>query len=163
MDFDMISQGPQFIAYMVNELGKHGVPVVTPPGGMGCHLNAMEFADHLPREEFRAASLAAATFIVSGIRGMERGTMSEERNADGSEHLANMELLRLALPRRVFTLSQVRYAIDRIRWLHENRNLIGGLEFSYEPEVLRFFVGRMKPTSDWQSKLAAATEAAFGE
>ena len=94
---------------------------------------------------------------------MERGTLSEQREPDGSEVFANMELLRLALPRRVFTLSQVKYAIDRIAWLYENRKLIGGLEFIEEPEILRFFYGRLKPVSDWQEKLVAKFRADFGD
>jgi tryptophanase len=74
-----------------------------------------------------------------------------------------MELLRLAMPRRVFTLSQVEYAIDRIAWLYENRDLVGGLEFVEEPSVLRFFFGRLKPVSDWQNKLTAKFRADFGD
>jgi tryptophanase len=163
MDFNMINQGPQFIEYMVGELKRRGVPVVTPAGGLGCHLNAMKFVGHIPQQEYPAGSLGAALFIASGIRGMERGTLSEEREADGSEHFSDMELLRLALPRRVFTLSQVKYAIDRITWLYENRALIGGLKFVEEPKVLRFFLGRLAPVSDWQEKLAAKFKADFGE
>lgn len=162
MDFDMISQAPQFISYMVNELHAKGVPVITPAGGLGCHLNAMEFVKHIPQNQYPAGSLGSALFLISGIRGMERGTISEERNPDGSERYANMELLRLALPRRVFTLSQVRYAIDRIVWLYENRSLIGGLEFYEEPRILRFFLGKLKPVSDWQEKLVAKFKADFG-
>ena len=121
------------------------------------------FLDHVPQEEYRAGALGAAMYIASGVRGMERGTISEERNADGTDHLAAVELLRLALPRRVFTLSQVKYTIDRIAWLYENRKLIGGLEFAEEPKVLRFFFGKLKPTSDWQDKLVAKFKADFGE
>jgi len=84
-------------------------------------------------------------YIAGAVRGMERGTLSEQRNPDGSERLAEMELLRLAMPRRVFTLSQVKYAIDRITWLYENRALVGGLRFIEEPPVLRFFMGRLEP------------------
>ncbi|MCL2172245.1 MAG: tryptophanase [Candidatus Bathyarchaeota archaeon] len=153
MDEDMINQGPLFIEYMVNELKQRGVPVVTPAGGLGCHLNAMKFVPHIPQSEYPAGALGAALFIASGIRGMERGTLSEERETDGKEHYSNMELLRLALPRRVFTLSQIKYAIDRITWLYENRDLIGGLKFTEEPKVLRFFMGRLTPVSDWQEKL----------
>lgn len=69
-----------------------------------------------------------------------------------------MELLRLALPRRVFTLSQVKYAVDRIVWLHQNRHLVGGLEFVEEPQTLRFFLGRLAPMGDWPARLARALE-----
>lgn len=158
LDEDMISQGPLFIAYMVEELQKRGVPVVTPPGGLGCHLDARRFLDHVPQNHYPAGALAAALYIVSGIRGMERGTMSEQRHPDGTEPLADMELLRLALPRRVFTLSQVKYAVDRIAWLYENRGLVEGLEFVEEPETLRFFLGRLAPIGDWPARLGRALQ-----
>lgn len=163
MDENMINQGPQFIAYMCEKLKEHGIPVITPPGGLGCHLNAMEFVDHIPQSQYPAGALASALYLVSGVRGMERGTISEQRNEDGSEHFANTELLRLALPRRVFTLSQVEYAVDRIRWLYENRKLIGGLSFVEEPKVLRFFFGKLEPVSDWQTKLVEKFKADFGD
>lgn len=163
MDEEVINQGPQFIAYMADELIKKGVPVVTPAGGLGCHINAMEFVDHIPQREYPAGALAAALYIASGVRGMERGTMSEQRNPDGSEAFSNMELLRLAMPRRVYTLSQVKYAIDRIAWLYENRKLIRGLAFVEEPKILRFFFGRLKPVSDWQEKLVQKFRKDFGD
>lgn len=163
MDEEVINQGPQFIEYMVNELDRKGIPVITPAGGLGCHLNATAFIPHVPQVQYPAGAMAAAMYIAGGVRGMERGTLSEQRNPDGSERLAEMELLRLAMPRRVFTLSQVKYAIDRITWLYENRGLIGGLEFIEEPPVLRFFMGRLAPVSDWQTKLAAKFRADLGD
>ena len=153
MDMDVISQGPMFIKYMSDELQKHGVPVVTPAGGLGCHINASAFVPNIPQVEYPAGALAAAIYLAGGIRGMERGTLSEQRNEDGSEQLSEMELVRLALPRRVFTLSQVKYAIDRIVWLYNNRELIGGLKFVDEPKTLRFFLGKLEATSDWPEKL----------
>ncbi|MCL2369846.1 MAG: tryptophanase [Firmicutes bacterium] len=163
MDLHMINQGPQFIEYMVSELKKKGIPVVTPAGGLGCHIDAKRFLDHVPQTEYTSGALGAALYIAGGIRGMERGTMSEERKADGSDTLAAVELLRLAMPRRVFTLSQIKYAIDRITWLYANRKLIGGLKFTDEPKLLRFFLGRLAPTSDWQQKLAAKFKSDFGD
>lgn len=163
MDENMINQGPQFIAYMCEKLQESGVPIITPPGGLGCHLNAMEFVDHIPQSQYPAGALASALYIVSGVRGMERGTISEQRDENGNEHFANMELLRLAMPRRVFTLSQVNYAVDRIKWLYENRKLIGGITFVEEPKVLRFFFGKLTAVSDWQTKLAAKFRADFGD
>ncbi len=162
MDEDMISQGPIFIDYMVRELDARGVPVITPPGGLGCHINALQFLDHVPQSQYSGGALASALYIASGIRGMERGTLSEQRNPDGTEPMAQMELVRLALPRRVFTLSQVKYAIDRITWLHENRRIVGGLEWIEEPEILRFFYGTLRPIGDWQQQLVAKFKADFG-
>ncbi len=163
LDFDMINQGPQFIAYMVNELDRRNVPVITPPGGLGAHLDAMRFLDHIDQRQYPAAALASALFLASGVRGMERGTMSEARDAAGVEPLAHMELVRLALPRRVFTLSQVSYAIDRIDWLYRNRHLIGGMEWVEEPEILRFFYGRLRPIGDWPTRLVAKFREDFGD
>lgn len=163
MDENMINQGPQFIAYMAEKLQKKGVPVITPPGGLGCHINAMEFVDHIPQNQYPAGALAAAIYLISGVRGMERGTMSEQRDAEGNETFANMELVRLALPRRVFTLSQIDYTVDRVAWLYENRKLIEGLSFVEEPKVLRFFFGRLKPVSNWQLKLVEKFKKDFGD
>ena len=163
LDETMICQSPNYIKYLVEELEKRGIPMVTPPGVLGAHVNAMEFCKHIPQEEYPAGALAAAFYICSGIRGMERGTMSSVRDENGKEILADVELLRLAVPRRVFTLSQINYVIDRMTWLWDNRHLIGGLKFTYEPPVLRFFMGGLEPTSDWPSKLMDKFRKDFGD
>lgn len=163
LEEDVISQGPQFIDAMCAELEKRGVPVVNPPGGLGCHVDASRFLDHIPQEQYPAGALTSAIYLAGGIRGMERGTLSEERNPDGSERLSDMELVRLAMPRRVFTLSQVMYAVDRITWLYEHRKLVGGLRFVEEPSTLRFFFGRLAPIGDWQENLATRFRIDFGD
>ncbi|MBQ5582988.1 MAG: tryptophanase, partial [Bacteroidales bacterium] len=163
LDETMICQSPNYIKYLVEELEKRGVPMVTPPGVLGAHVNAMKFCEHIPQEEYPAGALAAAFYICSGIRGMERGTISSVRDEEGKEILADVELLRLAVPRRVFTLSQIKYVIDRMEWLYENRHLIGGLKFTYEPPVLRFFMGGLEPTYDWPSKLMDKFRKDFGD
>lgn len=162
MDMNIISQGPQFVGYCVKALDDYGVPVITPGGGLGAHLDAGEFVKHIPQEQYPAGALVCALYICGGIRGMERGTLSEERNADGSERMASMELVRLAFPRRVFTLSQTEYVIDRVKWLYDHRHLIGGLRFVHEPKTLRFFTGVLEPVSDWPDRLAEAYKADFG-
>ena len=163
MDLDIISQGPQFINHCVKELDKLGVPMVTPGGGLGAHIDARQVVDHIPAEQYPAGSLVAALYLCGGIRGMERGTLSEERNPDGTEHIASVEMVRLAFPRRVFTLSQTEYVIDRVKWLYDHRHLIGGLRFVHEPKTLRFFTGRLEPVSDWPEKLIAEYIKDFGE
>ena len=163
LDETMICQSPNYNKYLVEELEKRGIPMVTPAGVLGAHVNAMEFCKHIPQEEYPAGALAAAFYICSGIRGMERGTMSSVRDENGKEILADVELLRLAVPRRVFTLSQINYVIDRMTWLWDNRHLIGGLKFTYEPPVLRFFMGGLEPTSDWPSKLMDKFRKDFGD
>ena len=163
MDEDMINQGPQFIEYMVDELDRRNIPVITPAGGLGAHVDAMSFVDHVPQNEYPAAALASALYVASGVRGMERGTMAEQRDADGNEPLADMELVRLAMPRRVFTLSQVNYVIDRLDWLYQNRRLIGGMEWEEEPEILRFFYGRLKTKGNWMGDLVEQFRKDFGD
>ena len=163
LDETVISQSPRFIEYLVEELGRRGIPCVTPSGVLGCHVDAMQFCAHVPQEQYPAGALAAAFYIASGVRGMERGTLSNARDPQGQEVPADVELLRLAVPRRVFTLSQIRYVIDRMAWLWENRALIGGLRFTYEPTVLRFFMGSLEPIGDWPQRLARKFREDFGE
>ena len=163
MDFEVINQTPIIVEALCNELIAKGVPVVTPPGGLGCHVDAMAFCSHIPQEQYKAGALAAAIFIAGGVRVMERGTLSEQRNEDGSERFAELELARIAVPRRVFTLSQVKYTADRINWLFQNRHLIGGLRFIEEPAMLRFFFGRLEPIGDWPQKLVEQFRADFGD
>jgi tryptophanase len=163
MDFEMVNQAPIFIEFLVNEWTKNGIPAITPPGGLGAHLDAKQFCKHIPQSQFPAASLIAAIYLVSGARGMERGTVSEDRNQDGTEHFADMELVRLAVPKRVLSLSHLKFVADRINWLYKNRELIGGLEWVEEPKVLRFFLGKLKPVNDWQEKLVKKFKEDFGD
>ncbi len=163
LDETMICQSPDFIRYLVDELDKNGVPMLKPAGVLGAHVNAMEFCSHIPQTQYPAGSLAAALFLISGIRGMERGSVSNQRDEYGNETYADMELVRLAVPRRVFTLSQIKYVIDRVTWLNDNRELIGGLKFVYEPPVLRFFMGGLEPVNDWPQRLIARFKEDFGE
>jgi tryptophanase len=162
-DETVISQSPSFIEYAVNELDRMGIPVVMPAGALGCHIDALQFLPHVPQAEYSAGALAAALFIVSGARGMERGTISMDRDEEGNDVMSDMELLRLAFPRRVFTLSQTQFLLDRLQWLYDNRELVGGLHFTEEPKVLRFFMGRLDAVSDWPEKLMAKFRADFGE
>ncbi|MBW7862887.1 MAG: tryptophanase [Candidatus Hydrogenedentes bacterium] len=162
-DETVICQSPSFIKFLVESLDAKGIPVVTPAGALGCHVDAMGFLPHVPQSEYPAGALVAAFYLVSGVRGMERGTVSSVRDADGNDEFADLELMRLAMPRRVFTLSQVKYVLDRLDWLYQNRELVGGLRFYYEPKVLRFFMGKMEPTSPWPEKLMAKFRADFGD
>ncbi len=162
-DDTIINQSPGFIEYTVNELDKLGIPVIKPAGALGAHVDAKQFLSHIPQKEYPAGALAAALFIISGCRGMERGTISSVRLNNGEDLLADMELLRLAFPRRVFTLSQTKFLIDRLHWLYENRELVEGLKFVEEPKVLRFFMGKLAPISNWPEKLVAKFKADFGD
>ncbi len=162
-DENVVSQSPAFISYMATELDKLGIPVILPGGALGCHIDAGQFLSHIPQSEYPAGALVAAYYIISGVRGMERGTLSSIRDENGNDVPADIELMRLALPRRVFTLSQVEYAIDRLNWLFHNRELVGGLKFVEEPPVLRFFTGRLQPLTNWPEKLINKFKADFGD
>lgn len=163
VDYDVASSSADLIAYFVGEMEKRGIPAVTPPGGLAGHVDAMKFLPHVPQGEYTAGALTSALFLVSGARGMERGTVSMDRDEKGNDVFSDLELTRLAVPRRVYSRSHIDYVVDRLAWLHEHRDLVGGLKFFEEPPVLRFFIGRMKPLNNWGAKLADAFAADFGE
>ncbi|KPL04126.1 MAG: tryptophanase [candidate division Zixibacteria bacterium SM23_73_2] len=160
-DVNVAGAVPEQVKYFVGQLAENGIPVVTPPGALACHVDAKRFLPGMPQSEYPAGALSAAIYIASGVRCMERGTISMDRDKDGNEVFSDLELARLAIPRRVYTLSHIEYAIDRIKWLFKNRDLIKGLRFVEEPPVLRFFFGRLEPMDDWGKKLAEAFERDF--
>lgn len=162
MDETVIEQGPEFIRYMVNELDKYNIPVVKPSGGLGVHIDAKAFLPHIPMSEYPAGALSVALYICSGVRCMERGTISEQPKPDGNENFPKLELIRLALPRRVFSLSHLKYTIDRLKWLYDNREIIEGLRFYKEPDILRFYFGHLEPISNWQENLIEKFKEDFG-
>lgn len=163
VDDNVAGASVEFIKYFVNELDKRGVPVVTPPGGLACHVDAKKFVPHIPQQQYPAGALSAAIYISAGVRSMERGTVSTDRDKNGKEVMADVELARLAVPRRTYTLSQIEYVIDRVSWLYKNRELIKGLVFVEEPPVLRFFFGKMNALDNWGKNLVKAFEAEFGK
>ena len=150
------------IKYFVEKLDGMGIPVVTPPGGLACHVDARKFVTHIPKEQYIAGALTAALYIASGVRAMERGTISTDRDKDGKEVYADLELTRIALPRRVYTISHVEYIIERLQWLYSNRELIKGLKFITEPPVLRFFLGKLDALDNWGRKFCDAFKKDFG-
>ena len=156
------SASADLIQYFVDRMVEAGIPAVTPAGGLAGHVDANRFLPHIPQSQYPAGALAAAIYIASGVRSMERGTISTDRDANGNDVLADLELARLALPRRTYTLSHVEYTVDRLKWLHQHRDLVQGLTFVDEPPVLRFFFGRLAPINNWGAQLAAAFEADFG-
>lgn len=162
-DLESASASADLIDYFVKRMVERGIPAVTPPGGLAGHVDATKFCPHIPQLQYPAGALTTALYIVSGARGMERGTLSMERDENGNEVPSDLELCRLAVPRRVFSMSHIEYVVDRLAWLYAHRDLIGGLRFVDEPPVLRFFVGRLAPLADWGGKLAAAFQADFGD
>ncbi len=161
---EVAGSSPEFIQYFVERLQKFGVPVVTPPGGLACHVDARSFLPHVAPLHYPAQALNAALYLTSGARGVERGTMSEDRDRSGNEITARMELVRLAIPRRAFTIGHIEYVAERVSWLYRHRDLINGLRFVEEPPVMRFFFGKLEPVGgDWGQVVVGAFQADFGD
>jgi len=162
VDIDTAGAAADAIKYFVGRCLEEDIPVVTPAGGLACHVDAMRLIPHVPQSQYPAGALAAAVFIASGMRGMERGSVSMDRDKDGNDMPSDLELVRLAVPRRVFTMSHFEYAVDRLKWIKAHADMVGGLEFFEEPPVLRFFAGRMRALNGWGARFQKAFEADFG-
>jgi tyrosine phenol-lyase len=133
------------VQYLGDLLTKAGVPIVQPVGGHGVFVDAASTLPHLPQDEFPAQALTAALYVDSGVRGMERGIVSAGRNpATGDHNRPKLELVRLAIPRRVYTQSHMDVVAESVVAVYEHRDEIGGLRFVYEPPELRFFQARFE-------------------
>ena len=134
------------VEYLGNQLLKADIPVVRPIGGHGVFLDAGSILDHLPQEHFPAQALAAAIYEDSGVRSMERGLVSAGRDPEtGENRRPKLELVRLTVPRRVYTQSHMDVVAESVMEVYDNRYEIGGLKFTYEPDSLRFFQARFEP------------------
>jgi tyrosine phenol-lyase len=125
-------------AYLGNHVAERGVPIVQPPGGHAVYLDARAFLPHIPPEQFPGVALAAELYLEGGIRSVEIGTLMFGA-------AAKMDLLRLAIPRRVYTQSHIDYVVEVILKVWENRELINGLKLTYEAPFLRHFSAKLEP------------------
>lgn len=136
------------VQYLGEKLIKAGVPIVRPVGGHGIFLDAAAILPHIPQAGFPAQALTAALYVDAGVRGMERGVVSAGRDpATGDHHYPKLELVRLAIPRRVYTQAHMDVAAESVVSVYEDRETINGLQFTYEPSELRFFQARFEPLS----------------
>jgi tryptophanase len=161
-EINVAGSAAELVKYFCERLIENKIPVVTPPGGLACHLDAKLFLPHLPQSQYPSGALAAAIYIVSGVRSMERGTISMDRDENGNEVYSDLELTRLAVPRRTYTMAQVEYVVDRIIWLYKHKDMVGGLKFIEEPPVLRFFFGKLEALNNWDLKLAEVFKKEIG-
>jgi len=145
VDFDHIRARIGQVEYLGEKLIEHGIPIVRPIGGHAIYLNARKFLPHLDQEELPAQALAAELYLESGVRAMERGIVSSGRAKDGSNYKPKLELVRLTIPRRVYTQAHMDVVWESIVSLWERRDTIKGLRFVYEPQNLRFFLARFEP------------------
>jgi tryptophanase len=133
------------IEYLGEKLLAAGVPIVQPTGGHAVYLDAREMLPHIPSSQYPAWALANALYLMGGVRGVEIGSVMFGRQADGSEHPAPMELVRLAFPRRVYTQSHVDYLAEVILAVHEQRQTLRGYRIVWQAPLLRHFTARLEP------------------
>ncbi len=132
-------------AYLGEALVEAGVPCVQPIGGHAVYLDAGGLLPHIPPLEYPGQALAVALYREGGIRGCEIGTVMFGKRPDGTESAAQMELVRLAIPRRVYTQSHVDYVIEVIRWVAERASELRGMRIVEQPAALRHFTARFEP------------------
>lgn len=133
------------VHYLGKKLLDFGVPLVKPVGTHGVFLDAKEFLPHLGQDKFPAQTLAAELYLDSGVRVMERGVVSAGRNKETGEHnYPKLELVRLTIPRRVYTQAHMDVVAESVENVFVNREKINGLKMIYEPKYLRFFQARFE-------------------
>jgi tyrosine phenol-lyase len=125
-------------AYLGNHIAAQGVPIVQPPGGHAIYIDARAFLPHIPPEQFPGVALASELYLEGGIRSVEIGTLM-------FGPAAKMDLVRLAIPRRVYTQSHIDYVVEVILEVWQKRERIRGLKLSYEAPFLRHFTARLEP------------------
>jgi tyrosine phenol-lyase len=134
------------VHYLGHKLLAAGIPVVKPLGGHAVFLDAATILPHVPHDDLPAQALAAALYVQSGVRAMERGVVSAGRDpATGENRHPRLELVRLTIPRRVYTQAHMDVVAESVMDVYERRYRIRGLRFAYEPELLRFFQARFVP------------------
>jgi tyrosine phenol-lyase len=133
------------VEYLGNLLIEAGIPIVLPVGGHAVFLDARKIYEHIPQEQYPAQALAADLYIESGVRAMERGIVSAGRNKiTGEENKPKLELVRLTIPRRVYTQSHLDVVAYSVIELYKHREKATGLKMVYEPAYLRFFQARFE-------------------
>lgn len=146
---DHISARVGQVEYLGNKLLSMGVPIVRPIGGHAIYLDARAILPHIPQDQFPAQALAAALYVDAGVRVMERGAVSAGRNKDtGENFMPKLELVRLTLPRRVYTQAHMDVVAESVGRVMETASNICGLKFTYEPDCLRFFRAHFAPVDD---------------
>jgi tyrosine phenol-lyase len=131
------------VAYLGDLLQEWQIPIVLPVGGHAVFLDAKSFYPHMPQDEYPAQTLAAELYLDSGIRAMERGIVSAGRDpATGQHRYPKLELVRLTIPRRVYTQAHMDVTAEAVLAVYEQRERAVGLKMVYEPKYLRFFQAR---------------------
>ncbi|HRH65652.1 MAG TPA: tyrosine phenol-lyase [Bacteroidia bacterium] len=134
------------VEYLGHQLIEMGIPIVVPIGGHGIFIDAKRFLPHLKQTQFPAQTLAAEIYLDSGVRTMERGIVSAGRNKETGDHyFPELELVRLTIPRRVYTQAHMDVVAESVNEVFLRRKKIKGLKMVFEPQYLRFFQAKFKP------------------
>jgi tryptophanase len=131
--------------YLANKLVAAGVPIIQPAGGHAIYLDARTLLPHIPPLHYPGISLVNALYVEGGIRGVEIGTVMFGRQRDGTERPAPMDLVRLAIPRRVYTQSHIDYVAEAVIFAASQKDRLGAYRMTYEPPMLRHFTARFEP------------------
>ena len=133
------------VEYLGHKLLDAGIPIVKPIGGHGIFLDAKRFLPHLKQSVYPAQTLAAEVYLDSGVRSMERGIVSAGREKDtGADRHPELELVRLTIPRRVYTQAHMDVVAESVMAVYQDRKKVKGLKMTYEPKYLRFFQARFE-------------------
>lgn len=133
------------VKYLGDRLLEAGIPIIEPVGGHAVYLDAKRFLPHLPQDQFPGQALAVALYLEGGIRGVEIGTVLAGRDTETGEHdYPQLEMVRLAIPRRVYTYRHMDAVVAAVKGVYQKREQIRGLRFTYEPPVLRHFTARFE-------------------
>ena len=143
-------------AYLGGLLLAAGVPVVVPLGAHAVFLDAKRFLPHVPQEQFPAQALAGAIYLEGAVRTMERGIVSGQH---GHEPYDGLELVRLTIPRRVYTGEHLEYVAEVVERVFRTQEDVSGLAMTYEPESLRFFQARFEPVTAGARRSVPSTTA----
>jgi tryptophanase len=148
MDEHYLQYRIRSIEYLSQKLTEHGIPLMQPPGGHAVYLDAKSFLSHIPVSQYPGQALVAALYLAGGIRCVETGSLMFGKY-DSSNHLipAQLELVRLAIPRRVYTQSHIDYVAEVIIEVYHNRENIKGLEIIEETQFLRHFTVKLRPVA----------------
>ena len=133
--------------YFGNGLLEHGVPIIEPPGGHAIYIDAGHMLPHIPRENFPGQALSIELYLEGGIRGVELGSVAfaYEDPKTGEMVHPPLEMVRLAIPRRVYTQAHIDYVVEVVGRILEKRDSLPGYQFTYAPKLLRHFTARFEP------------------